>query len=289
MPRASTPAALPRRLEYVRLDEVRYAPRNPKRHDRPAINRAIEHHGFVEVPAVDERTGRLVAGHGRHAELVAMRDAGQSPPEGVVVDTDGMWLMPWLRGWASRSDADAETYLIGSNHITTAGGWDDEEFLTVARDLDAVGLMETAGLTREFVDQLLESTGNPFDWGGGRQDDDEDTADVGEDDEADRGELLSLAGVTVGEPDIPASLGQVWELGEHVLAVIPVHTGWETWAPLLRAGALFWPYPTPLAPFAAEAATSPVVMVQPNTYLAGWLLTKWWRITGSKPVLRGAA
>ena len=72
-----------RRLEYVRLDEVEHAPRNPKGHDGAAIARAIEHHGFGEVPLRDERTGRLVAGHGRHAQLVAMHAAGASAPDGI--------------------------------------------------------------------------------------------------------------------------------------------------------------------------------------------------------------
>ena len=49
-------------------------------------------------------------------------------------------------------------------------------------------------------------------------------------------------------------------------------------------GVLFWPYPSLLAPFTDRAKSTPVVMVQPNPYLAGWLLTKWQRVKGEDAV-----
>lgn len=268
----------PRRLEYVRLPDIELAPRNPKGHDERGIARSIGHHGVVEVPVRDERTGRLVAGHGRYAQLVAMRDAGQSPPDGVLLDDDGEWKMPVLAGWSSRSDEDAEAYLIGSNQLVTLGGWADErELVEMLGGLADVNLLELTGFCQSDLDdrlaELAEASAAK----------DEEPSD---DSELEQGEGIALAGVTVGEPEITALRGQVWRLGDrHTLVVADVHTDWQRWSHYLEGDALFWPYPTPLAPFAEQATRHPVVMVQPNLYLAGWLLTKWQRITGETPVL----
>ena len=83
-----------RYVDYLPLDEIQAAPRNPKGHDGAGINRSINHHGLAELPLIDERIGRLVAGHGRHEQLTAMRDAGNDAPDGVKVDDDGTWHMP---------------------------------------------------------------------------------------------------------------------------------------------------------------------------------------------------
>lgn len=160
MPRPARPSPPPRALEYVRLDEVLLAPRNPKGHDKAAISRSISHHGFGDVPLRDDRTGRLVAGHGRHTELTAMHAAGQDPPDGITVDADGMWRMPVVTGWASRSDADAEAYLIGSNQIATAGGWDDG-LLDVLTDLRESGLLDLTGFTGDDYRDLFDEINEP--------------------------------------------------------------------------------------------------------------------------------
>lgn len=145
----------PRSLTYVRLDDVTPAPRNPKVHDDAGISRSIKHHGLGEVPLRDDRTGRLVAGHGRHAQLVAMHAAGATPPDGVTVDSDGTWMMPVVTGWSSRSDEDAEAYLVGSNHLTDLGGWDDRELAEVLADLAGVNLLELTGFHQVDLDDLL--------------------------------------------------------------------------------------------------------------------------------------
>ena len=54
------------RVEYVPLGDVKIARRNPKGHDLATIRASILRHGLGDVAGiVDERTGRLVAGHGR--------------------------------------------------------------------------------------------------------------------------------------------------------------------------------------------------------------------------------
>jgi hypothetical protein len=144
----------PRWTEYVPLDEVLRAPRNPKNHNAQVIAASMARFGVVELPDVDERTGRLVAGHGRLEDWEHRRDADEDPPEGVQLDADGRWLVPVNRGWSSRSDADAEAYLIVSNKSTELGGWDDTELADVLTDLRDQGLLEYTGFDDGDIEKL---------------------------------------------------------------------------------------------------------------------------------------
>jgi hypothetical protein len=84
----------PRWITYVRLCDLLPAIRNPKKHHLPGLIASLERHGWTQPVLADERTQRLVAGHGRMAAAVEMKAAGDSPPEGVLVDDDGEWLVP---------------------------------------------------------------------------------------------------------------------------------------------------------------------------------------------------
>lgn len=158
----------PRWTEYVRLDSVLRAQRNPKLHDAELIRQSISRFGVVELPAVDERTGRLVAGHGRLNEWERARESGEHPPDGVTVDDNGDWQVPLLRGWQSRSDDEAEAYLIVSNRSTELGGWDEIELSQVLHDLKDADLLE---LTGYGDDDLAKFDGE------------DDTADAGDDED----------------------------------------------------------------------------------------------------------
>lgn len=113
----------PRTLEYVPLDSIEVAKWNPKDHDAAAIAASISEHGYVVPMVLDDRTGRLVAGHGRRDELLAARAAGNGAPDGVMVDEQGRWLVPVVRGWRSRNDDQADRYVVSDNRTTEAGGW----------------------------------------------------------------------------------------------------------------------------------------------------------------------
>lgn len=114
-----------RRVEYVALDEIRAADVNPKQHDIGEICASIIRQGFVEPPVVDERTGKLVAGHGRLEALAAMQKQGTAAPAGIQV-LQGRWFAPVVRGWASKDEAAARAYLVSSNRLVELGGWHDE-------------------------------------------------------------------------------------------------------------------------------------------------------------------
>lgn len=157
-----------RRVEYMPLSVIEAAPRNPKKHAAAAINRSINRFGLGELPLIDERTGRLVAGHGRLDQVAQMRRDGQAPPDGVRTDLAGDWLVPVLRGWSSRSDAEAEAYLLASNQLTIRGGWDREELAEILGELSEadVELFGDTGFTGDDLNSLLASTTAPTgdDW-----------------------------------------------------------------------------------------------------------------------------
>jgi len=153
-----------RRIEYLPLSQVRPASTNPKRHDKERIVRSVGRFGYVEPITMDERTGRLVAGHGRLDALAAMKSAGESPPSGIEVDDEGQWLVPVTRGWASRSDSEADAYLVASNQLVTAGGWDDDMLAELLSgvdqptdlgfdDSDLEGFLSRLGAT-DFLDEF---------------------------------------------------------------------------------------------------------------------------------------
>jgi hypothetical protein len=114
-----------RYLEAVPLDDLKLDPRNPKGHDLDLLGSSVTRFGYVEPVVIDERTGKLVAGHGRVIELRALFLDDKPPPEGVDVDADGRWLVPAVRGWRSKNSKEAAAYLVASNRTSEAGGWDN--------------------------------------------------------------------------------------------------------------------------------------------------------------------
>lgn len=158
---AATKEQLPRRLEYQRLDDVRPAPRNPKNHHEDDLDGSVERFGFVEPILLDERTGRLVVGHGRLESLQRKKAAGADHPEGVTVNKDGDWLLPVVRGWASSSDTEAAAYLIVSNRTPERGGWKPTELAQMLADYEVqtAGFALGVGFDDDQYRDLLQQTG----------------------------------------------------------------------------------------------------------------------------------
>lgn len=144
-------------LEYVRLDQIRRAPQNPKLHAELDIQRSIAEHGAGEPPLLDERTGQLLAGHGRLDAYLALHDAGRPAPRNVEVDDDGMWRIPVTRGFSSRTDEHAAAYLIASNHLVTKGGYDDRDLAEMLGELQDVNMLTLTGFTDADLAALIRS------------------------------------------------------------------------------------------------------------------------------------
>lgn len=156
-----TTASPERRIEYMALGDIPRAMRNPKAHDLGRIRGALKLYGCTVAGILDERTGRLVAGHGRLEALEVMLKEGDERPSGVL-DGDGEWRAPIVRGWASANDAEAEGYVIIDNRLAEVGGWEER---ILAEVLDSVAeynpdLLDMAGYSMADLDDLIASFGD---------------------------------------------------------------------------------------------------------------------------------
>jgi hypothetical protein len=151
-----------RKLEFMRLPTVMRADVNPKGHDADAIAASIDRFGYVEPLILDERTGKLVAGHGRLDDLARRADAGETPPEGIEVDDDETWLLPVFRGWASKTDDEAHALGVALNRLVERGGWQDHDLLSLLADLaQSEGGLVGLGFDETDVQDLTALLGPP--------------------------------------------------------------------------------------------------------------------------------
>lgn len=141
-------------VEYMPLSELRGALRNPKEHDIGTLWKSIERFGFADPPTVNERTGRLVEGHGRIEVLRQMKVAGEYEPR-YVRNEGGEWYVPVVRGLSWDTDEEAEAYLIAHNRIGEVGAWRDEALTEVLSDLAAADALDGIGYDAEDVDRML--------------------------------------------------------------------------------------------------------------------------------------
>ena len=165
-----------RRVEYIALSKLEGATSNPKLHADNEIKASMERFGFVETPVIDERTGRLVAGHGRRDALRSLKATGRGAPTGVRVEHDD-WYIPVERGWSSKDDAEADAYLVSSNRTTELGGWDEAALATMLSDVrgwdeaalatmlsdvrDTGAGLEGVGFTNQELDKMLAAIAQP--------------------------------------------------------------------------------------------------------------------------------
>lgn len=169
MPTAARKPDPRRSIEYMLIGDVRPAKKNPKLHALDEIAASVARFGFIEPSVMDERTERLISGHGRLDTLDAAERSGEiDPPDGVLVDDDGRWLIPIVRGWRSKNDREAKAALVALNELTTKGGWDMPELASLLTDisrssdgLDGVGFtpVDLAGMLADLNPGADETPG----------------------------------------------------------------------------------------------------------------------------------
>lgn len=131
------------RIEYIELGELKKYPGNPKAHATEVLDESLDKFGYVDPILIDERTGLMVAGHGRLDRLESRKAAGQKPPGRIQV-RDGKWFVPVVRGVRFKDRKQAEQFLIASNQTTILGGWDNAELVKMLSgysedDLSGIG------------------------------------------------------------------------------------------------------------------------------------------------------
>lgn len=138
---------------------------NPKRHVTAGIAASIAAYGFNEPPVLDERTGKLVAGHGR-IEALALLQAERKPPPARITVKGGDWLVPVLRGIAFRDARDAEAYLLASNRLVELGGWDTAELAPMLDALrkDGDDALASLGWSADEVAKMIAKLAAPDDF-----------------------------------------------------------------------------------------------------------------------------
>jgi ParB-like nuclease domain len=239
------PATWVETREVPITDLTRY-PGNARRGNVDEIRSSIRRHGQYRAIVVRDTDDGLVILAGNHT-FDAIAAEGHQAARCEIINC---------------SDDEARRINLADNKLAELGSYDTDALVELLSYLD--GDYEGVGWTDDEVQAMI----TPGD-------------DDGE--SAGNGELLQLAGVTVGDPRHTVEPGQVWKLGPHHLVIADLFTEWQTWAPLLDGDVTFMPYPTPLVPHAPDIG--PLVMVQPVPYLAGHLLDKWQNITGQEPVV----
>jgi hypothetical protein len=149
----------PRSITYVRLDQLKPAPENPRVHDLEVITDSIARHGFTVPILVCERREQIAAGHGRWKSLLSLYQAGEPTPAGILLDDDAMWLVPILRGWSSRNDAEFKQYLVNDTKTAQSGGWDDRALAAILEELTTNEpiLFEELAFDAQAMDDLLRT------------------------------------------------------------------------------------------------------------------------------------
>ena len=147
------------RLEYIALSSLKKAARNPKKHNAKDIQASIERFGYRAPIIMDERTGRIAAGHGRMDSLLEMEKKKESPPHGIRI-VNGDWLVPVVRGMASKDDGEAEAFLLADNQLTISGGWDSLELGKMLAGLDSLGKLGGLGFGAKELKGLIGKSGS---------------------------------------------------------------------------------------------------------------------------------
>lgn len=149
-------------IKYMPLSEVRAAPRNAKDHDIGAIIISYREFGFVTPGVVNEKTGSLLAGHGRAEALLEMKATDEAPPKRIRVrKADSEWLVPFIRGIEFEDDAQAEAFVIADNKLTELGGWNWAVLPDMLKDLQGQDLLTPTGFDEDELDSIMKRTSPP--------------------------------------------------------------------------------------------------------------------------------
>lgn len=214
---------------------------NPRRGNVDVIVESLSHHGQYRPIVVRAKTFEVLAGN--HT-LAAAKQLGWQEIAATFVDV---------------SDDQAARIVLVDNRSADMGTYDDDTLIALlgsVEDLVGTGYSDTDVLDLSELAALGD--------GGGE---DRERA-------ATTGELLSMADVTLGEPQHEVARGDVWRVGRHTLVVAALHFEHAAWRPYLTDEVVFAPYPETYLTASVIASEKTLLLVQPNKFLAGHLLDK---------------
>jgi ParB-like chromosome segregation protein Spo0J len=120
-------------IKLIKIGEIKPRPNNPKKHWVEKISESIREFGYVEPIVLDEGD-MIIAGHGR---LEALKSQGAEEVEVIV-----------KRGL---TEAQKDKYMLLSNKVCEAGGWDKELLEKFDEEL-----LYGAGFSSEDLDEIFE-------------------------------------------------------------------------------------------------------------------------------------
>jgi len=258
---------------------------NARIHTAEAVERLvaiIEDMGWTQPILTDG--GGIVAGHKRRlAALKIYERGGQIRLPGGELLPAGTVPVIDVTGW---SEAQRRAYIIADNQTTLESGWDEGVLRLELAWLNDTGQidMSLTGFDGEALARALAE--NPDDFGEDA-DGEQGEQGSGEAEQDERGSLLSRIDVTIDDPVHEVSLGDHFVLGErHHLFVTGVMRQWDQWIEHLKNEAIFCPYPGPFTPFGSVPEKHPLIMVQPDVYIAGHILDRYAEVNGPESVKR---
>lgn len=276
------------RYKTIPLSEVpdRLNPDNKRQGDVGEIVELIRCNGFAGACLTDASTGFFVAGNHR-AQALMLADAEVKAATKLTdddleaLDDETRARAESWRSWPGRygrsdrlpiierefTPEEAQRQLIGDNVASDKAVWDELGLIDDLRTIvERDGSLAGTGFDGDDLDALIAAH-----------------AQKEADNERSDGSMLTRTDVSVADPQHLAEGGQCYRLGRHVLCVVDLMADWSVWVPYLEAAgddALFIPYPGPYIPLAERALRKPLVMVQPDSFIAGHLLDKWAAVHG---------
>lgn len=118
-------------VKFFKLDEIKRAEKNPKKHDIAELRKSIRRFGFISPLLRNEKDGRLIAGHGRLEALQSLKEAGHAMPSGLRGD----WEAPVITGLSFKNEKEAKAYLVADNRLVELGGWSEQELGSLLQDV----------------------------------------------------------------------------------------------------------------------------------------------------------
>ena len=234
-------------IAYEPLDALKPYSRNPRTHSSAQIKQieqSLEHFGWCTP--IGKADGILIYGHARLQAAINLRKKGKAIPGNADANFAPVVDLSYL------SEEDRKAYVIADNQHALNAGWDEKLLKLEMGDLANLGGFDLSltGFSAKELTSLLRP------------------------DTEQRGELLDLMNITIGEPRHKVEEGDHWKMERHHLLCVSVIEDHVIWRPLLVPGTAFVPYPGPFVAFGANIGDRVLVMVQPDPYAAGHVLDR---------------
>jgi len=245
------------------VDSLLHYPGNARKGDVAVIVESLHHLGQYKPVVVQLSTRYVLVGNHTLKATKQLRDLHKAGGCDLDPPCGRTWDEIEVR-WEDCNDDDALKVNLVDNSSADHGDYDADLLAKQLKSLE--GDYTATGYDGDYLSNLLEEMANEA-----LDRDGEDDGDA--DGETDAGTLLALSDITVTEPRHQPAHGSRWRLGPHLLIIAKLADEHHLWRDELD-GRVFCPYPEPYLTVSDLAQEVPLLLVQPNRYLAGHLLDK---------------